>query len=62
VIAETNEVEALSQSIASELNLPLYSYTTMEVLPAGQHTAGDNDYVTIMENNLQQMRQTLQCR
>lgn len=62
VIAETDEVEALSQSIASELNLPLFPYTTMEVLPAGKHTATDNDYVTIMENNLQQMRQTLQCR
>jgi len=62
VIAETDEVEALSQSIASELDLPLYPYTTMEVLPAGKLTAGDNDYVTIMENNLQQMRQTLQCR
>ncbi|MDD1701401.1 MAG: zinc ABC transporter substrate-binding protein [Methanoregula sp.] len=62
VIAETDEVEALSQSIASELNLPLYPYTTMEVLPVGTLSAGDNDYVTIMENNLQQMRQTLKCQ
>jgi zinc transport system substrate-binding protein len=62
VIAETGEVQALSQSIASELDLPLYPYTTMEVLPAGPVTVGDNDYVTIMENNLQQMRQTLKCQ
>jgi len=62
VIAETNEVEALSQSVASELSLPLYPYTTMEVLPAGELTAGDNDYVTIMGNNLQQMRQALKCQ
>jgi zinc transport system substrate-binding protein len=62
VIAETNEVEALSQSVATELDLPLYPYTTMEVLPAGTLSDEDNDYVAIMENNLQQMRQTLQCQ
>lgn len=62
VIAETNEVEALSHSIASELSLPVYPYTTMEVLPPGKLTYGDNDYVTIMENNLQQMRQALKCQ
>jgi len=62
VIAETDEVEALSQSVATELNLPLYPYTTMEVLPPGTLSADDNDYVAIMENNLQQMRQTLQCQ
>src|SRR5208337_3200404 len=45
VLAETDEVQALSQSIAAELNLPV-----------------DNDYVTIMENNLQQMRQALKCQ
>jgi len=62
VIAETDEVEALSQSVATELDLPLYPYTTMEVLPAGTLSDEDNDYVAIMENNLQQMRQTLQCQ
>ena len=62
VIAETGEVQALSQSIASELGLPLYPYTTMEILPTGPLNAGDNDYVTIMENNLQQMRQALKCQ
>lgn len=62
VIAESDEVGALSQSVASELNLPLYPYTTMEVLPKGELSVNDNDYVTIMENNLQQMRQTLQCQ
>ena len=62
VIAETDEVEALSQSVATELGLPLYPYTTMEVLPPGTLSDEDNDYVAIMENNLQQMRQTLQCQ
>jgi len=62
VLAETDEVQALSQSVATELNLPLYSYTTMEVLPSGPQSPGDNDYVTIMENNLQQMRQALKCQ
>lgn len=62
VIAETDEVEALSQSVATELDLPLYPYTTMEVLPQGTLTEEDNDYVAIMENNLQQLRQTLQCQ
>jgi len=62
VIAETDEVQSLSQSIASELGLPIYPYTTMEILPTGQMNVGDNDYVIIMENNLQQMRQTLKCQ
>ena len=62
VLAETDEVQALSQSIATELNLPVYPYTTMEVLPGGSPEPGDNDYVTIMENNLQQMRHALKCQ
>jgi len=62
VLAETDEVQALSQSIATELNLPVYPYSTMEVLPAGPLNSGDNDYVSIMENNLQQMRQALKCQ
>jgi zinc transport system substrate-binding protein len=62
VLAETDEVQSLSQSVATELGLPLYSYTTMEILPNGPPAAGDNDYVAIMENNLQQMRQALKCQ
>jgi zinc transport system substrate-binding protein len=62
VLAETDEVQALSQSIATELNLPLYPYSTMEILPGGSPEPGDNDYVTIMENNLHQMRQALKCQ
>ena len=62
VLAEPDEVQALSQSVAAELNLPLYPYTTMEILPAGPLSPGDNDYVDIMENNLQQMKQALKCR
>lgn len=62
VIAETDEVEALSQSVATELGLPIYPYTTMEVLPSGTLSPDDYDYVAVMENNLQQMRQTLQCQ
>jgi zinc transport system substrate-binding protein len=62
VLAETDEVQALSQSVATELNLPLYSYSTMEIMPSGAASPGDNDYVTIMENNLGQMRQALGCQ
>jgi zinc transport system substrate-binding protein len=62
VLAETDEVQSLSQSVATELDLPLYPYTTMEILPNGPPAAGDNDYVTIMENNLQEMRQALKCQ
>ncbi len=62
VIAETGEVEALSESIASELKVPLYQYNTIAVLPGGTLTASDNDYAIIMENNLRQMRQTLKCQ
>ena len=62
VLAETDEVQALSQSAATELGLPVYSYDTMEVLPAGPENQSENDYVTVMEQNLGQMRQALQCR
>ncbi|MGB8308727.1 MAG: zinc ABC transporter substrate-binding protein, partial [Methanoregula sp.] len=62
ILAETDEVQALSQSVATELNLPLYPYSTMEILPAGPVNASDNDYIDIMENNLQQMRMALGCR
>ena len=62
VLAEPDEVQALSQSVATELNLPLYPFNTMEILPAGSLSAADNDYVDIMENNLHQMRQALICQ
>jgi zinc transport system substrate-binding protein len=62
VLAETDEVQALSQSVATELNLPMYPYSTMEILPSGPASPGDNDYVAIMENNLGQMRQVLGCQ
>jgi len=62
VLAETDEVQALSQSVATELDLPVYSYDTMEILPAGQEDQSNNDYVNVMEHNLGQMRQALQCR
>lgn len=62
VLAETDEVQALSQSAATELDLPVYSYDTMEILPAGPENQSESDYVTVMEQNLGQMRQALQCR
>jgi len=62
VLAETDEVQSLSQSVAAELNLPLYPYTTMEILPTGTITPSDNDYVNIMETNLHEMKQALKCQ
>lgn len=62
VLAETDEVQALSQSAATELGLPVYSYDTMEILPAGPENQSENDYVNVMEQNLGQMREVLQCR
>ena len=62
VLAEPDEAEGLSKSISAELNLPVYSFTTMEVLPAGPLTADDTDYVAIMENNLQEMKKAMLCQ
>lgn len=61
IIVEPDEAEDLGKSISAELNLPVYSFTTMEILPGGTLTAGDTDYVAIMENNLQEMRKAMQC-
>jgi len=62
VLAEPDEAEDLSKSISAELNLPVYSFRTMEVLPAGPLTAEDTDYVAIMENNLQEMKKAMLCQ
>jgi zinc transport system substrate-binding protein len=62
VLAEPDEAEDLSKSISAELNLPLYPFTTMEVLPPGPLTPEDTDYVAIMENNLQEMKKAMVCQ
>src|SRR5208337_894976 len=62
VLAEPDEAEDLSKSVSAELNLPVYPFTTMEVLPAGPLTAEDTDYVAIMENNLQEMKKAMVCQ
>ena len=62
ILAEPYEAEDLSKSISVELNLPVYSFTTMEVLPSGPLTEGDTDYVAIMENNLQEMKKAMLCK
>ena len=61
VLAEPDETQTLSNSVASELNLTVYPFTTMEVLPEGELNASANDYVAIQENNLQEMRAVLGC-
>jgi zinc transport system substrate-binding protein len=62
VLVEPEEAEDLSKSISAELALPVYSFTTMEVLPAGPLKEGGNDYVAIMENNLQEMKKAMLCQ
>ncbi|MFA5347115.1 MAG: metal ABC transporter substrate-binding protein [Methanoregula sp.] len=62
VLVEPEEAEDLSKSVSAELNLPLYSFTTMEVLPKGLLTESDTDYVAIMENNLQEMKKAMLCQ
>ena len=62
VLAEPDEAEDLSKSVSAELNLPVFPFTTMEILPAGPLTPGDTDYVAIMENNLQQMKKAMVCQ
>jgi zinc transport system substrate-binding protein len=62
VLVEPEEAEDLSKSVSAELNLPVYSFTTMEVLPGGPLAAEDSDYVAIMENNLQVMKKAMLCQ
>ena len=62
VLAEPEEAEDLSKSVSSELNLPVYPFTTMEVLPPGRDKPEDSDYVSIMENNLVEMKRAMACR
>ncbi len=61
VLAEPDEAEDLSKSISAELNLPVYPFITMEILPAGTLTPDDTDYVAIMEKNLQEMKKAMVC-
>ncbi|HXX55456.1 MAG TPA: metal ABC transporter substrate-binding protein [Methanoregula sp.] len=61
ILAEPDEAEDLSKSVASELNVPVYPFTTMEILPPGQGTPEDSDYVSIMENNLKEMKRAMAC-
>ncbi len=61
ILVEPDEAEDLSKSISAELNIPLYPFTTMEVLPAGSNE-GDTDYIAIMENNLQEMKKAMLCQ
>jgi ABC-type Zn uptake system ZnuABC Zn-binding protein ZnuA len=62
ILAEPDEAADLSRAVSAELNLPVYSFTTMEVLPAGPPAEGDTDYVAIMENNLQEMKKAMLCQ
>ena len=62
ILVEPDEAEDLSKSISAELDIPVYYFTTMEVLPAGPLKEGDTDYVAIMENNLQEMRKAMLCQ
>ena len=39
VLSEPDETQTLSQSVASELKLPLYPFSTMEILPGGAQNA-----------------------
>lgn len=60
VLSEPDETQTLSQSVASELKLPLYPFSTMEILPGGVQNAS-LDYITIQEQNLQELRLALGC-
>jgi ABC-type Zn uptake system ZnuABC Zn-binding protein ZnuA len=62
ILAEPEEAEDLSKSVSAELNLPVYPFRTMEVLPAGPLTPDDTDYVAIMENNLKEMKKAMVCQ
>jgi ABC-type Zn uptake system ZnuABC Zn-binding protein ZnuA len=62
ILAEPDESVDLSKSISAELNLPVYYFTTMEVLPPDQLTDDDTDYIAIMENNLQEMKKAMLCQ
>ncbi len=61
VLSEPDETQQLSESVASELNLTVYPFSTMEILPSGNLNASANDYVAIQESNLKEMRSALGC-
>ncbi len=61
VLSEPDETQSLSQSVASELKLPLYPFSTMEILPGGVQNSS-LDYIAIQEQNLQELRLALGCR
>ena len=61
VLAEPDETEDLSKAVSAELDLPVYPFTTMEILPAGPLAPEDTDYVAIMEKNLQEMKRAMVC-
>ena len=61
VLAEPDETEDLSKAVSAELDLPVYPFTTMEILPAGPPAPEDTDYVAIMEKNLQEMKRAMVC-
>ena len=58
VLAEPDESLQLSQSVSSELGLPLYQFDTMEILRQG---GNGSDYIAIQENNLQELRLAMGC-
>lgn len=62
ILAEPDESIKLSNSIGKELNLTVYTFNTMEILPSDtSNTNEDNDYIAIQEKNLQEMRLALGC-
>ena len=62
VLVEPDESEDLSKAISAELNLPVYPFATMEILPKTPLTDNGTDYVAVMENNLQEMKKAMVCQ
>ncbi len=61
VLSEPDETQTISNSVASELNLTVYPFSTMEILPSDQSVANATDYISVQENNLVEMRLALGC-
>ncbi len=61
VLAEPDETVQLSNSVAAELNLPTYPFTTMEVLPQPPVPENQTDYIGIQEGNLHELELAMDC-
>ncbi len=61
VFIEPGVSPKLAQAVASELNIPALEFNAIEIISPADQQAG-KDYVSLMQDNLQALRQGLGCQ